>query len=164
MKNCRLVGYGRGPRFSSAAGVIAIALSACVVQTALAKPGGEPLVLDTQSGIHSGTGGTVLQTGPLSGPGMVQAPPLATMPELPQQEQPPIIVSPYVEWSGGQAAAQPPTGAPPRPSHPIPSYPGAGPGRHGGGAMPAVPYRPGAPQGTVSPFPLPPTRPPAQPL
>jgi hypothetical protein len=73
----------------------------CVAQAAFAKPGGEPLILDTQTGIHSGTSGTVLQTAPLNSSGMVQ---MDTLPGSPQQEQPPIIVSPYVEYPNGQNA------------------------------------------------------------
>ncbi|SAL71952.1 hypothetical protein AWB70_07457 [Caballeronia cordobensis] len=80
-------------------------------QLALAKPGGEPLVLDTQTGIHSGVSGTVLQSGPLGGPGMV---PMATLPGLPQQPDPPIVVSPYVEY-GGQNSVPVQPGYPGRP-------------------------------------------------
>ncbi|MDR5750245.1 MULTISPECIES: hypothetical protein [unclassified Caballeronia] len=89
----------------------ALAWVAGIVQPALAKPGGEPLVLDTQTGIHSGVPGTVLQTGPLNAPGMVQARPMANLPELAPQEQAPIIVSPYVTYPGSQTtdqSAQPP--------------------------------------------------------
>jgi hypothetical protein len=75
-------------------------LGVCFCQPASAKPGGEPLVLDTQTGIHSGVSGTVLQSAPLGAPGMV---PMATLPGPPQQEQQPIVVSPYVEY-GGQSA------------------------------------------------------------
>ncbi|MDR5779714.1 hypothetical protein QCE63_09800 [Caballeronia sp. LZ065] len=64
---------------------------------AQAKAGGEPLVLDTQTGIHSGVSGTVLQSGSLGGPGMV---PMQTLPGPPQEAQPPIVVSPYVEYPG----------------------------------------------------------------
>ncbi|SAL03323.1 hypothetical protein AWB77_06761 [Caballeronia fortuita] len=82
---------------------LCIALAAAFIgwQAAYAKPGGEPLVLDTQTGIHSGVSGTVLQSGPLGGPGMV---PMATLPGI-QQADPPIVVSPYVEYSSGQGAA-----------------------------------------------------------
>jgi hypothetical protein len=71
---------------------------------ARAQAGGQPLVLDTQTGIHGGSAGTVLQTGPLTGgSGMVQARPLATLPELPQNQQT-IVVSPYIEVQpGGQS-------------------------------------------------------------
>jgi len=70
---------------------------------AFAQAGGRPLILDTQTGIHSGAGGTVLQTAPLNGSGLVPARPLATLPELPQQDQQTIVVSPYIELpQGGQ--------------------------------------------------------------
>ncbi|EKS67514.1 MULTISPECIES: hypothetical protein [Caballeronia] len=94
---------------------VCIALAAVLPgsQPALAKPGGEPLVLDTQTGIHSGVSGTVLQSGPLGGPGMV---PMATLPGIPQEAQPPIVVSPYVEYSSGQntVPVQPGGGVRPR--------------------------------------------------
>ncbi|SAK70633.1 hypothetical protein AWB75_03645 [Caballeronia catudaia] len=91
---------------------IALALALSGSQLALAKPGGEPLVLDTETGIHSGVSGTVLQSGPLGGPGMV---PMATLPGLQQQAEPPIVVSPYVEYPGGQSVVPAQAGAPGRP-------------------------------------------------
>jgi hypothetical protein len=104
---------------------IAGAVRLCVVlaaglccDMALAKPGGEPLVLDTQTGIHSGVSGTVLQSGPLGAPGMV---PMATLPGLPQQEQLPIVVSPYVEYSNGQSSLPVPPGGGVRPPVPRPT-------------------------------------------
>ncbi|WP_244846659.1 hypothetical protein [Caballeronia sp. SL2Y3] len=87
----------------------AYAVALCHGDLAFAKPGGEPLVLDTQTGIHSGVSGTVLQSAPLGAPGMV---PMATLPGLPPQEQQPIVVSPYIEY-GGQTA----TPATTNPSH-----------------------------------------------
>ena len=66
-----------------------------------AQAGGQPLILDTQTGIHSGAGGTVLQTRPVNGSGMVPARPTATLPELPQQDQQTIVVSPYIELQQG---------------------------------------------------------------
>jgi len=66
-----------------------------------AQAGGRPLILDTQTGIHSGAGGTVLQTAPLNGSGLVPARPMATLPELPQQDQQTIVVSPYIELPQG---------------------------------------------------------------
>ncbi|KMY86927.1 hypothetical protein BUMB_01482 [Candidatus Paraburkholderia calva] len=78
----------------------AIAISCLsAVQLAQAKPGGEPLLLDTQTGIHSGVPGTILQTALLNSSGMVQ---MDTLPNL-QQDQPPIVVSPYVEYPTGQS-------------------------------------------------------------
>lgn len=79
---------------------VLVAASLPFCQSALAKPGGEPLVLDTQTGIHSGVSGTVLQSAPLGAPGMV---PMATLPGPPQLEQQPIIVSPYVQYGGESA-------------------------------------------------------------
>jgi hypothetical protein len=75
---------------------------------AFAQAGGQPLILSTQTGIHSGAGGTVLQTGPLNGSGMVPASPMATLPELPQQDQQTIVVSPYIDLQqgGGHHGAQ----------------------------------------------------------
>ncbi|WP_250513378.1 hypothetical protein [Caballeronia sp. INDeC2] len=96
---------------------VGVALAAAS-QATFAKPGGEPLVLDTQTGIHSGVSGTVLQSGPLGGPGMV---PMATLPGLPQEPEPPIVVSPYVEYSNGQNT--------------VPTQPG-------GGVRPRVPRTP----------------------
>ncbi|SAL80377.1 hypothetical protein AWB71_06111 [Caballeronia peredens] len=98
----------------------AIALASCCIGSALAKPGGEPLVLDTQTGIHSGVSGTVLQSGQLGGPGMV---PMATLPELPQQAEPPIIVSPYVEFPAGQNSVPGQPGGGGRPRVPRAAYP-----------------------------------------
>ncbi|MDR5738135.1 hypothetical protein [Caballeronia sp. LZ016] len=83
--------------------LVAVCVPCC--QVAWAKPGGEPLVLDTQTGIHSGVSGTVLQSAPLGAPGMV---PMATLPGLQQQEQQPIVVSPYVQY-GGESAVSPGT-------------------------------------------------------
>ena len=72
-----------------------------------AQAGGRPLILDTQTGIHSGAGGTVLQTAPLNDSGLVPARPMATLPELPQQDQQTIVVSPYIELpQGGHSGAQ----------------------------------------------------------
>lgn len=68
---------------------------------AFAQAGGQPLLLDTQTGIHSGAGGTVLQTGPLNSSGMVPARPTSTLQELPQQDQQTIVVSPYIELQQG---------------------------------------------------------------
>jgi hypothetical protein len=71
-------------------------VSALFASVVLAQPGGEPLILDTQTGIHSGAGGTVLQTGPLTSHEMVQAPSLPTVPGSAQELQPIIEVTPYI--------------------------------------------------------------------
>lgn len=95
----RVIGY--------AAPVCMVLISSTMVTDAFAQAGGRPLILDTQTGIHSGAGGTVLQTGPLNEPGMVPARPLGTLPEVPQQGQQTIVVSPYIEVQpGGYAGAQ----------------------------------------------------------
>jgi len=87
---------------------------------ASAQAGGRPLILDTQTGIHSGAGGTVLQTAPLNGAELVPARPTATLPELPQQGQQTIVVSPYIELpQGGHSGAKgygSSTGSQPSPS------------------------------------------------
>lgn len=94
-----LIGYG--------APVCVVLIFSAMIADAFAQAGGRPLILDTQSGIHSGAGGTVLQTGPLDEPGMVPARPLGSLPEVPQQGQQTIVVSPYIEVQpGGYAGAQ----------------------------------------------------------
>jgi hypothetical protein len=107
----------------------------CAIQAAVAKPGGEPLVLDTQTGIHSGAPGMVLQSAPLNSPGLVGAQPMPGLPGPPQQEQAPIIVSPYVEMSAAQGGGISGGG---RPSHLPHNHPG-GKGRGG---------QPGSPRGS----------------
>lgn len=57
-----------------------------------------PVVLDTQTGIHDGKSGMVLQNAPLVRQPMV---PAATLTDVAPQGQPPIIVSPYIELPGG---------------------------------------------------------------
>ncbi|WP_244815796.1 hypothetical protein [Caballeronia sp. Lep1P3] len=87
----------RHRRFVAIAPRFGAFLASCFLcPLAQAVPGGEPLVLDTQAGIHSGAGGTILQSAPLGAAGMV---PMATLPGL-KQEQQPIVVSPYVEYGG----------------------------------------------------------------
>ncbi|WP_374192410.1 hypothetical protein [Trinickia acidisoli] len=71
---------------------------------------GQPLVLDTQTGIHDGQSGFVLQNAPLSRAAIVPAQQLPT----PDQSndatsgQPPIIVAPYVAVPGAKGTAQAP--------------------------------------------------------
>jgi hypothetical protein len=81
-----------------------------------AQAGGQPFVLDTQTGIHGGSAGNVLQTGPLTGSGMVQARTLTTLPELQPQNQQPIVVSPYIEVQPGGQGYGSTTGSRARPS------------------------------------------------
>lgn len=71
---------------------------------------GQPLVLDTQTGIHDGKSGLVLQNAPLS-----RAPMVPTQ-QLPAPQQlnatsgdPPIVVAPYISLPGASGAA--PAGA-----------------------------------------------------
>jgi hypothetical protein len=110
-----------------------IGMSVCLtsvafVPVAFATPGGDPLILDTQTGIHDGSGGTVLQTGPLTEHRMVQAPSVAG---APPQEQTVIEVSPYVgmQQGGGQGGTRPPgkPGSPHRHPHATPPPSGVPP-------------------------------------
>jgi hypothetical protein len=106
---------------------VVLALSAL---PALAQPGGEPLVLDTQTGIHSGAGGTVLQTGPLTHHEMVQAPSVAGVPGEPQQNQPVIEVTPYIGVPQQRGAWKPsgtPSSSRQQHAHAAPSRPGTTP-------------------------------------
>jgi hypothetical protein len=80
-----------------AAVVLTVSSLMAITTGAFAQAGGQPLVLDTQTGIHSGVAGTVLQTGPLNGSGTIPARPMATLPELSQQDRQTIVVSPYIE-------------------------------------------------------------------
>jgi hypothetical protein len=68
---------------------------------AASSNGGQPLILDTQSGISDGHSGTVLQTAPLSHERIVQAKQMATPTELTPNSSTPIIVEPYVQMPGG---------------------------------------------------------------
>jgi hypothetical protein len=85
-------------------------VSALLASSVFAQPGGEPLTLDTQTGIHSGAGGTVLQTGPLTSHEMVQAPSLPAVPGSQDQIQPIIEVTPYigVPQQGERSVGNPP--------------------------------------------------------
>jgi hypothetical protein len=84
-------------RYASVATVAVVLVSGFMLSTARAQAGGQPLILDTQTGIHGGAPGNVLQTGPVTGSGMVAARPMASLQELPQQGQQPMVVSPYIE-------------------------------------------------------------------
>jgi hypothetical protein len=86
-------------KYKAPVGVVLIC--SAMTADAFAQAGGRPLILDTQTGIHSGAGGTVLQTGPLNEPGMVSARPLGALPEAPQQGQQTIFVSPYIDVQPG---------------------------------------------------------------
>ncbi len=67
---------------------------------------GQPLVLDTQTGIHDGQSGIVLQNAPLSSAPMVPARQLPTLQQLDSASgQPPIVVSPYIALPGAGGTA-----------------------------------------------------------
>lgn len=73
---------------------------------------GQPLVLDSQTGIHDGQSGLVLQNAPFSRAPMVPAQQLPTPAELDSTSgQPPIVVAPYIALPGANGAA--PNGAAP---------------------------------------------------
>ncbi|MGN4077235.1 hypothetical protein ACS0X5_36420 [Burkholderia gladioli] len=63
----------------------------------MAKEDRPPVVLDTQTGIHDGRSGVVLQTAPLN-PAPIVAPAQIRQPaQLPQDnQQTPLIVAPYI--------------------------------------------------------------------
>jgi hypothetical protein len=72
---------------------------------------GQPLVLDTQTGIHDGQSGIVLQNAPLSRAPMVPAQQLPTLQQLDSTSgQPPIVVEPYIALPGAGGAAAGSTG------------------------------------------------------
>ena len=63
------------------------------------------VVLDTQTGIHDGKSGLVLQNAPLSRAPMVPAQQLPTLEQSDSTSgQPPIIVEPYIALPGAGAA------------------------------------------------------------
>ncbi|MEK6426200.1 MAG: hypothetical protein V4801_42055 [Burkholderia gladioli] len=55
-----------------------------------------PLVLDTQTGIHDGKSGTVLQTAPLNPAPIVEPAQIRQPAELQQNGQVPVVVAPYI--------------------------------------------------------------------
>ncbi len=62
-----------------------------------AEPGRAPLILDTQSGIHDGQSGTVLQNAPLSRAPIAAPAQMAAPAELAPNSGMPVIVAPYIE-------------------------------------------------------------------
>lgn len=73
---------------------------------------GQPLVLDTQTGIHDGQSGIVLQNAPLSQAPMVPAQQLPTLQQLDSTGgQPPIVVAPYIALPGAEGGAAPAAGS-----------------------------------------------------
>ncbi len=100
--------FSFSPRSRAAVYAAACLVLAGVASRAMAD--GQPLVLDTQTGIHDGKSGLVLQNAPLSRAQMVPAQ------QLPAPEQlnatsgdPPIVVAPYIALPGASGAA--PAGA-----------------------------------------------------
>lgn len=55
-----------------------------------------PVVLDTQTGIHDGRSGTVLQTAPLNRAPIVEPAQIRQPAELQQNGQVPVVVAPYI--------------------------------------------------------------------
>jgi hypothetical protein len=67
---------------------------------------GPPVVLDTQTGIHDGQSGIVLQNAPLSRAPMVPAQQLPTPTELNATSgDQPLVVAPYIALPGANGAA-----------------------------------------------------------
>jgi len=76
-------------------------LLAAAVSPALADTDRPPVVLDTQTGIHDGRSGVILQNAPLARQPIVPAQPTAALPDMTPQAQQPIVVAPYIELPGG---------------------------------------------------------------
>lgn len=91
------------PSFSlvrTAACVTLVGISTC----ALAD--GPPLILDSQTGVHGGQSGVILQSAPFSHEPMVPAQQLPTPQQLNTTSgEPPIIVAPYIALPGPNGAA-----------------------------------------------------------
>ncbi|HTH62779.1 MAG TPA: hypothetical protein VL689_21840 [Paraburkholderia sp.] len=67
----------------------------------------QPLVLDTQTGIHDGQRGMWLQNAPLGGPPMVHAQSPARPAELAPENPPVVIVEPTVQIPGASGSSKP---------------------------------------------------------
>jgi len=73
---------------------------------------GQPLVLDSQTGIHDGQSGVVLQSAPFSRAPMVPAQQLPAPAQLDSTSgQPQIVVAPYIALPGANGAAPAATGS-----------------------------------------------------
>ncbi|CAB3714337.1 hypothetical protein [Trinickia soli] len=73
---------------------------------------GQPLVLDSQTGVHGGQSGVVLQSAPFSREPMVPAQQLPAPQQLnPTSGEPPIVVAPYIALPGANGAAPAPGNA-----------------------------------------------------
>lgn len=83
----------------------ALYAAACLVLAGIAPcatADGPPVVLDTQTGIHDGQSGIVLQNAPLSRAPMVPAQQLQAPTALNSTGgEPPIVVAPYIALPGG---------------------------------------------------------------
>jgi len=93
------MGFSFSPR-SRATAYAAAALALASITT-LAMADGPPLVLDTQTGIHDGKSGLVLQNAPFSRAPMVPTQQLAAPEQLNATSgESPIVVAPYIALPG----------------------------------------------------------------
>jgi hypothetical protein len=88
------------PSLCASVWLVATAIS----QPALADSDRKPVILDTQTGIHDGQSGVVLQSAPLGRTPIVSATDVAAPGELAPQTQPAIVVSPYIALPAGASA------------------------------------------------------------
>jgi hypothetical protein len=102
------MGFRSSPRFRAAAhAAVCLAL---VGITLSAMADGPPVLLDTQTGVHDGQSGLVLQNAPLSREPMVPMQQLAAPTQVDSgaaNGQPPIVVAPYIALPGPGGAAPP---------------------------------------------------------
>ena len=97
--------------FSSPRSRVVVKAAVCfafVGMASIAMADGPPVVLDTQTGIHDGQSGLVLQNAPLSREPMVPMQQLAAPAQLDSagaNGQPPIVVAPYIALPGPGGAA-----------------------------------------------------------
>jgi hypothetical protein len=94
----------RSIRWSPIVHAIASLALLCAVPMARAESSGQPLALDTQSGISDGHSGIILQTAPLSHQPIVEASPMAAPSELAPSSSTPMVVAPYIGLSTGRAS------------------------------------------------------------
>ena len=97
--------------FPSPRSRVAVKAAVCLAFAGIASyamADGPPVVLDTQTGIHDGQSGLVLQNAPLSREPMVPMQQLAAPAQLDSaatNDQPPIVVAPYIALPGAGGAA-----------------------------------------------------------
>jgi hypothetical protein len=106
------MGFFYSPRFSPRCRVAVYAAAWLVLtgSASRAMADGQPLILDTQTGIHDGKSGLVLQNAPLSRAPMVTTQQLAAPEQLNATSgDPPIVVAPYIALPGASGPA--PAGA-----------------------------------------------------